>query len=164
VPVTGDPPGHQATDSAAAAAAGTVPGPVAELVLDQAFNGDSLYALRSAAAAHAAEAGLPPGRVTDLVLAVHELAGNAVRHGGGRGRLRMRADGQALHCEVTDSGPAPARAPGGTRGDAQWPVVHGHGLWVIRQLADQVSVRSGPDGTIAAVTFGRPLRGRACPP
>jgi anti-sigma regulatory factor (Ser/Thr protein kinase) len=63
-------------------------------VLEQAFDGDSLYALRSAVATHAAEAGVPRQRVYDVVTAVHELAANAVRHGAGRGRLRLWAGGR----------------------------------------------------------------------
>ena len=54
-------------------------------ILDQVFDADSLYALRAAVAAHGAQAGLPPGRADDLVIAVHELAANAVRHGAGHG-------------------------------------------------------------------------------
>jgi Histidine kinase-like ATPase domain len=64
-------------------------------VLDQGFDNDSLYALREAVAAHAMQAGLAEGRVGDLVLAVHELASNAIRHGGGRGRLRAAVRGWA---------------------------------------------------------------------
>ena len=37
-----------------------------------------------------------------------------------------------------------------------WQAVPGHGLWVVRQVADQLQVRSGPDGTRATVTFGLP--------
>ena len=71
---------------------------VATAVLEQGFDGDSLYALRAAVAAYAAEAGLPRQRVYDVVLAAHELAANAVRHGAGHGRLRLWADSQALYC------------------------------------------------------------------
>src|SRR5512140_1793482 len=72
--------------------------------LDQAFDNDSLYALRAAVAAHGSRAGLPEGRTRDLVLAVHELAANAVRHGAGEGRLRLWAAQDAVRCEVTDEG------------------------------------------------------------
>src|SRR5216683_1269436 len=72
--------------------------------LDQVFDGDSLYALRAAVAAHGLQAGLAEGRLGDLVLAVHELAANAVRHGGGRGRLQIWDTGGMLRCEVTDDG------------------------------------------------------------
>ena len=92
-------------------------------VLDQAFDGDSLYALRAAVAAHAAEAGLPRQRVYDVVAAAHELAANAVRHGAGHGRLLLWADGRSLHCQVSDDGPAERDA---TRPDAAaWEREHG---------------------------------------
>src|SRR6201995_166695 len=82
--------------------------------LDQAFDGDSLYALRAAVAAHGSQAGLSEGRTRDLVLAVHELAANAVRHGAGQGRLRLWAVQDAVRCEITDQG-----APGETDA-ARW--------------------------------------------
>jgi Histidine kinase-like ATPase domain len=75
-------------------------------VLNQAFDRDSLYALRTAVAAHAAEAGLSRQQVYDVVTAAHELAANAVRHGAGHGQLLLWADGRALHCQVSDPGGA----------------------------------------------------------
>lgn len=73
--------------------------------LDMAFDGGSLYALRSAVEAHAVQAGMPHGRTDDVVICVHELATNAIRHGAGSGRARMwRLPGQ-LRCQVLDEGP-----------------------------------------------------------
>src|SRR5579863_5845268 len=86
------------------AATGTGPSRPAEPILDQAFDADSLYTLRAAVAAHATQAGLAPGRADDLVIVVHELAANAVRHGAGHGRLRIWRSDQALLCEITDDG------------------------------------------------------------
>jgi anti-anti-sigma factor len=125
-------------------------------VLDQAFDNDSLYALREAVAAHALQAGLAEGRVGDLVLAVHELAANAIRHGGGRGRLRIWDTGGMLRCEVTDDGAAQSAtddAVAGAGDAAQWRIDPGHGLWLVRRVADETSVQAGPSGTVAAVSF-----------
>ena len=119
-------------------------------VLDQVFDRDSLYALRSAVAAHAAEAGLPRQRVYDVVTAAHELASNAVRHGAGHGQLRLWADGSSLHCQVSDDGPANQDAPGPD--PAAWPREHGHGLWIIDKVADQVTLDRDPAGTTVTVT------------
>jgi anti-sigma regulatory factor (Ser/Thr protein kinase) len=120
-------------------------------VLEQAFDRDSLYALRAAVAAHAAEAGLPQQQVYDVITAAHELAANAVRHGAGHGRLRLWADGRSLRCQVSDDGPADRDA---TRPDpAAWPREHSHGLWLVEQVADQVSLKRDPGGTNATVTF-----------
>lgn len=132
-------------------------------VMDQAFDGDSLYALREAMAAHAAEAGLSEGRVTDLVIAVHELASNAVRHGAGHGRLRVWNTGSVLRCEVADDGAAAPVNPGGADpaypDASRWPVERGHGLWLVRQVADGASLATDPLGTVAAVSFAVGLPG-----
>jgi anti-anti-sigma factor len=137
-------------------------------ILDQAFDEGSLYALRAAVAAHVTQAGLARGRAEDLVIAVHELAANAVRHGAGHGRLRIWKSDQALLCEVSDDGVPPAGddgvpppagddgvPPAGDDGDpaAQWRTEPGHGLSLVRQVADRASVTSGPDGTLATISF-----------
>jgi anti-anti-sigma factor len=123
-------------------------------VLDQVFDADSLYTLRAAVAAHGLQAGLSEGRVMDLVMAVHELAANAVLHGAGRGRARIWNTGEALRCEVTDDGPPEAAADpeAGPRGNDAWRIDPDHGLWLVRQVADQTSVQPGPGGTVAMVT------------
>src|SRR5579859_2654824 len=76
------------------------------LALDQRFDIDDLYQVRAAVAAHVAEFGLSIELTNDVVLAVHELASNSVRHGPGRGRLRVWATRQALICEVADGNAA----------------------------------------------------------
>jgi anti-sigma regulatory factor (Ser/Thr protein kinase) len=130
----------------------------AEPAVDQAFDGDSLYAVRATVAAHASEAGMPDGRVRNVVLAVHELVANAVRHGAGHGQVRLWVTGDGIRCEVTDAGIPPAGADGdgdgtSSRDAALWPVEHGHGLWLVRRIADQVSLESGPSGTVAVASF-----------
>jgi two-component sensor histidine kinase len=87
----------------------------APLLLEQAFDSGTLYALRAAAQAHATEAGLAEDRTDDLVISVHELAANAVRHGAGAGWLRMWERDGALHCQVED-GASPATAGEAARG------------------------------------------------
>jgi anti-sigma regulatory factor (Ser/Thr protein kinase) len=120
--------------------------------LDQGFDSGSLYALRAAVAAHAAAAGLPRLRVDDVVAATHELAANVVRHGAGRGRLRLWADGRLLRCQVSES--VPAHRNTGDRGQGPpWRTKPGHGLWLVGQFADQVSLDRTPGGTTATVTF-----------
>lgn len=146
-------PGGESTGSRLQGA-GTGGGREQPPVLDQAFDADSLYVLRAAVAAHASQAGMPEGRVGDLVLAVHELATNAVWHGAGHGRLRFWKAADAVVCEVSDDG-----AAGGDAGEhgpadaASWSIDFGHGLWLVRQVADQTSIRTGTDGTVAVVSF-----------
>jgi two-component sensor histidine kinase len=98
-------------------------------------------------AAHGSQAGLSDGRIRDLVLVVHELAANAVRHGAGHGRLRLWATPDEVQCEISDDS---ASSPGAA---ARWRIEPGHGLWLVHRVADGTSVQSGPSGTVAAVSF-----------
>ena len=138
--------------------------PPVSLPLAQDFDARSLYALRSAVAAHAAAAGLSRDRVYEVTAAAHELAANAVLHGAGRGSLRLWAQDAYLYCAVADDGPAatgtgdgPAAAGDGARAreadGAPWPVVHGHGLWLVGKIADNVRVERGHAGTSITARF-----------
>jgi anti-sigma regulatory factor (Ser/Thr protein kinase) len=121
------------------------PGPPTEL----GFGSGSLAGLRDLVSRHAAAAGLDPSRAADLVLAVDELATNSLRHGGGRGTLRIWRDGGALVCEVRDAGridnPMAGRERPPTERDG------GRGLWMVNQLCDLVQLRSFPDGATVRV-------------
>lgn len=157
--MTANPPRGQQAGADATTAEGIQP------VLDQLLDGDSLYQLRASVAAHATEAGLAQHRADDLVIAVHELAANVVRHGSGRGRLRIWKHRRALHCQVTDEGPGqdgdgaddPVGAGGeGAREQAAapaWKIQPGHGLWLVRQLADRTSLHPGPRGSAVTISF-----------
>jgi anti-sigma regulatory factor (Ser/Thr protein kinase) len=126
--------------------------PVGPAFLEQAFDSGSLYVLRAAVAAHAAAAGLSRSRVYNVVAAAHELAANAILHGAGRGRLRLWADGAFLYCQVSDDGPARSGDHQPT-GAAAWRREDGHGLWVVGEVADQLSIDHGPAGTTATAAF-----------
>jgi anti-sigma regulatory factor (Ser/Thr protein kinase) len=104
------------------------------------FGSGSMHRLRSAVASFAQRCGLGSGRVSDLVIAVNELVGNSVRHGGGGGVLRLWREGDDLLCEVADHGSLsdplvgggrPPPAPGGGRGRGS-----------VNHLCDLVQVRS----------------------
>src|SRR5438477_7936460 len=125
--------------------------------LDQAFDGDSLFALRATVAAHGSRAGLSGGRTRDLVLAVHELAANAVRHGAGRGRLRLWTAPDRVRCEVTDGG-AEGDSPGAEAADtvdaALWQGEPGHARWPAPPLPEWPPLPPGPSGHVAAGGLG----------
>jgi anti-sigma regulatory factor (Ser/Thr protein kinase) len=121
-------------------------------VLDQAFDVDGLVRLRMAVAAYAEAIGTGPS-LDDIVLTAHELCSNAVKYGGGSGRLRMWREGSRIVCQVSDSGSGMIDAAG--RG-LEAPSPHatgGRGLWIARRLAD-VQIDAGPHGTTltAAIT------------
>jgi anti-sigma regulatory factor (Ser/Thr protein kinase) len=123
--------------------------------LDQAFDADTLLDLRKVVLAAAMAAGLPDDRAGDVVLAVHELAANAVRHGGGAGRVRMHVVAGELRCQVSDAGPgSPAgQVPCGPGEAGSWPFERGHGLWLVRSVADHVSITSGPGCSQVTLVF-----------
>ena len=135
-------------------------------VLDVTFDSGTLHALRAEVRVSVLRAGLPEGRAQDVVLAVHELAANSVRHGGGAGRLRIWKLAGSLQCQVDDgdllgaADPGPShtglRSASGRRPVTSLPCVPGHGLWVVQQVADQVQSLSGPRGTSIMTTFGLP--------
>jgi anti-sigma regulatory factor (Ser/Thr protein kinase) len=113
------------------------------------FGSGSLAELRQLVSWRAAAAGFDPVRVADLVLAVDELATNSLRHGGGRGTLRIWRDAGALVCEVRDAGHIEDPLVGRER-----PALDrdgGRGLWMVNQLCDLVQLRSFPTGAVVRV-------------
>lgn len=122
-------------------------------MLDKRFDEASLGVLRGQVVACAKAAGMPDNRALDVMLVVHELAANAILHGAGSGRLEILATGGVLRCRVVDSGRqgldghSPALAH-------EWPIRRGHGLWLVRNAADQLDVSCGPGGSEVTVTFG----------
>jgi two-component sensor histidine kinase len=150
-------------------------------VLDLAFDSGTLDAVRAGVKAHACQAGLPEDRAEDVVLAVHELAANAVCHGAGAGRLRIWKLAGSLHCQVEDGEPLASGPPGeppdhagseaagaadasGPASGHPLPSRPGHGLWLVRQVADRMRILSGAHGTRATVAFDLPGRrkGQGC--
>ena len=123
--------------------------PPAQPVEDLAFDAGTVGDVRPVVLAHAAAAGLTASRAADVALAVTEAATNSVRHGGGRGALRVWEQDGALLCEVRDTGriedPLVGRRMPSLEGDS------GRGLWLANQLADLVQVRSGSSGTAVRV-------------
>ncbi len=126
---------------------GTGSAPGQGTLLDQGFDSATLHLLRERVAACAVAAGMAKGRVPDIILAVHELAANTVLHGAGAGRVLMcLGPGGALSCQVSDTGPGPE----------SWPLRPGHGLWIVREIADQMTVSSGRTGfRVTALFSGR---------
>jgi len=123
-----------------------------EVLLTESFDHSSITALRHVVASRVGTAGLSGERLDDFVVAVNELLTNAVRHGGGLGRVALwRQDGD-LVCEVSDSGAGLAE-PG--------PLAHvrpaadqpgGWGLWLAQELTDSFQLTTGNGGTTVRVS------------
>jgi serine/threonine-protein kinase RsbW len=123
-------------------------------LLDLAFDSGALDVLRTEMRACAGQAGLSEDRVTDVVLAVHELTANVLSHGGGKGRLRVWNLAGALHCQVDDGDLIASEDPEARTNSL--PDLPGHGLWVVRRVADRMQTLSGPRGTRVTLSFARP--------
>jgi anti-sigma regulatory factor (Ser/Thr protein kinase) len=124
----------------------------ARLLLDAGFTVEDVTAVRRRVEEASRDAGLDPSRVDDWITAVNELMTNAVRHGGGRGRVRLWR-GARLTCEVSDGGPGfPADDYLARRERPAVTATGGIGLWIVRQLTDSVHINSGPGGTTARIS------------
>ncbi|REE98637.1 sensor histidine kinase [Thermomonospora umbrina] len=115
-------------------------------VAEHAFAGGGLPALRDRVAVEAARRGLPRDRILPLVTAVNEVATNIIRHGAGRGRLRLWADADEVVCDLIDPERALVDHFIGYR--PPLPLQPGAGMWAVRRLCHIVEIRSGSAGTI----------------
>jgi anti-sigma regulatory factor (Ser/Thr protein kinase) len=120
--------------------------------LDLRFSGDDLLEVRGGVEAYASKLG-PRELVEDVVLVVYELATNAVRHGGGHGRLNLWQEKDRFVCRVSDDGPGLADPQAGTVPPAP-NVSGGRGLWIARRLS-ALRIDTGPRGT--TVTAAMPI-------
>lgn len=145
------------------------PGDVADRggdLLDVVFGWADFSMLRRLVTGQCAAAGLTGARLDDFVLAVHEIAANAIVHAGAGGRLILRRAASGLRCLVTDTIPkAQASCPPPRRGEAPdlelalapagyvEPIGSdsGRGLWLAATLADELSITSEPDSTIVSL-------------
>jgi anti-sigma regulatory factor (Ser/Thr protein kinase) len=124
-------------------------GPIQEM----AFGAGDLSAIRTLVSDHTAAHGLGSTRGEDFVLAVNEVATNSLRHGGGRGVLRIWRNGKGLICEVRDDGKIEDPLVGRQRPSPTQ--MGGFGLWLVTHLCDLVQVRSFATGAVVRLHMSR---------
>ena len=92
-----------------------------------------------------------PGDVDAVLLVVHEAIVNAHSHAGGPPQVRVWFEGDTICVELSDAGPGfdvPQATPmPDPRAES------GRGLWLMRQMADQVEVRRDPSGSRLRLSF-----------
>lgn len=128
--------------------AGALPPPAIPFV-ELNFDLGELGKVRQVTVAWATGQRLAGAHTEELVLAVNELAGNSVRHAGGRGRLRLWREGDTLVCEVSDRGAIRDRLVG--RVQPEPFASGGRGVWIVNQVCDLVQIRSSRTGSAVRV-------------
>jgi hypothetical protein len=136
------------------ATGGRPPGNAPHSLAERSFRQRDVPAVRVFTRAFGARTGIEPGRLTDFVLAVSEATACAAGCGPCTLRVRLWVTGPRAFCEVRGDGmlrraspavrpdgPDGRPGPGGQPGEEE-ALRH----WVLKQLADYVSVVSAPDG------------------
>ncbi|MCG5467843.1 ATP-binding protein [Micromonospora sp. LAH09] len=124
------------------------------LLIADAFDQAQVTEIRHSVTSCAHACGLTGQRLDDFVLAINELITNAVRHGGGRGWLRLWHESDLLVCEVADHGHGISPQRLGDRSRPAPDTAGGWGLWLARELTDAMEVVSTAAGTTVRVTAG----------
>ncbi|MBF8186857.1 ATP-binding protein [Nonomuraea sp. K274] len=109
------------------------------------FRLPDLPRVRRFAEDEARDVGMPEEAVGDFVIAVNEVATNAVTHGAEPASLRTWVANGNLVVEVHDEG---AWRPGPRPG-----AVGGMGLWVARLLSSDLALRVGSGGSTVTMRF-----------
>ncbi|MET7877242.1 ATP-binding protein [Micromonospora profundi] len=124
------------------------------LLIAEAFDKAQVTEIRHSVASCAHASGLGGQRLDDFVLAVNELITNAVRHGGGRGWLRLWQEPGVLVCEVADHGRGISPQRLGDRRRPAPDTAGGWGLWLARELTDAMEIATSGAGTTVRITAG----------
>ncbi|GAA2211554.1 hypothetical protein GCM10009850_070140 [Nonomuraea monospora] len=103
---------------------------------------------------HGRYCGLPDRRLEDLVLAVNEAVTNVFDHGGQSGLITARADAGHVVVDVLDFAGLLTHDHL-TAGDLDRTASHGYGLWVIRNLCDEVVLEHTERGSLLSLRFRR---------
>ena len=113
-------------------------------VAELAFFLPDLPEVRDFAASQAVRGGMPEEDLADFLVAVNEVATNAVEHGGHEAELYLWTD-DALICEVHDQGELSDPLPGLQPPHPADP--KGRGVWIARQLCDTLHIWADGSGT-----------------
>jgi anti-sigma regulatory factor (Ser/Thr protein kinase) len=109
------------------------------------FSAWQLHEVRSTVEQALDGCGYERERVEDVVLAVNELATNAVEHGTPEAQLSLWTGPRGLLCEIDDGGTLRDPLPGLQPPHPAEP--RGRGVWIARQLCDSLHVWTDGRGT-----------------
>lgn len=119
------------------------------------FTVGDLHQLRAMVARAAHRVGLSRLSTENLVVAVNEVAVNAIQYAGG-GSVVVEDDGDAVAVRVTDHGPGlPGHRVDIAEERPAVDAVSGRGLWLARRLCRTLSIVSGPAGVTVRLNMSR---------
>ncbi len=128
--------------------------PAGTTVAELAFCLPDLPDVRDFAAAQAVRSGMSQDGLADFLVALNEVATNAVTHGhtSAKAMLRMWTVGRTLVVEIHDEGqwdpgPSPGETPPGPHATS------GMGLWVARMVSSDIKFETGAAGTFITMSF-----------
>ncbi|MCO6010106.1 ATP-binding protein [Actinoallomurus purpureus] len=121
------------------------------------FTAEQLPGVRRFTEVHARRYKVGADLIGDLVIAVNEIATNAVRHGSPHAQLRMWAQDGCVVAEIHDRGTwMPSADPGGNPPSPE--AEGGMGIWVARQICSAVHIRTGINGTVVRLELSPTAR------
>jgi anti-sigma regulatory factor (Ser/Thr protein kinase) len=121
--------------------------------VSRSFTAADLPALRALVGLRAV-AWQPGDAAEDFVLAVSEIATNAVVHGGGSGTLTLRHDPEQLICRIADTGPGMADPTVGCTPPPS-SATGGYGLWLARNFTSTLLISTSDAGTTVLLRLSR---------
>ncbi|MFC4535701.1 ATP-binding protein [Sphaerisporangium dianthi] len=134
---------------------GPMPLPSGVAVKELTFCVGDLPDVRDFAALQARRAGMNDEAIGDFLVAINEVATNAVTHGASKARVRVWCDEGDLLVGVHDDGHwVPEETPGMIAPHDY--STSGMGLWVTRRLTKELILRTGQNGTELIMRFKLP--------
>ena len=122
--------------------------PVFPVSYESEFDLAALTSVRRAVASWLSRTGMSQDHANDITLAVGEMLGNAVKHGGGRGTVQLTLSGRCVSCVINDEGPGlPDRVRRQHPPQPDIAAVDGRGLWLAFTLCTDVRLSSSTRGT-----------------
>jgi serine/threonine-protein kinase RsbW len=128
------------------------------LLFESPFDVHALATIRRHVATCLRALSFPEDVVDDFVIAVGEVVGNAVKHGGGAGDIQLARSGRRVRCVIADRGPGlpgGRYAPAHVRPDAE----NGRGLLLVFAVCAVVELYSTSQGTRVHLMIALPNDG-----
>lgn len=112
------------------------------------FDLAALTSVRRAVETWLSRTGMSHERAGDTTVAVTEMLGNAIKHGGGSGTVQLSRIARGVRCVINDDGPGLPDRVDRHRAPRPAPTaVGGRGLWLAFALCTAVQLSSSRHGT-----------------